>query len=153
MMDIGNKLPRLKVTITDGTESEVRLDELEAKFIILFFYPKDLTPGCTIENQNFRDAKTKFDMIGAMLFGISRDPIGSHKKFIDKHDLNFPLISDSDEKLCRKFDVIKEKNMYGKKVMGIERSTFIFDSNKQLIKMWRKVKVTNHVNQVLAFIS
>jgi len=152
-MDIGNKLPRLKVTITDGTESEVRLDELEAKFIILFFYPKDHTPGCTIENQNFRDAKTKFDVIGAKLFGISRDPISSHKKFIDKHDLNFPLISDSDEKLCKKFDVIKEKNMYGKKVMGIERSTFIFDSNKQLIKVWRKVKVTNHVNQVLAFIS
>ena len=152
-MDIGNKLPRLKVTITDGTESEVRLDELEAKFIILFFYPKDHTPGCTIENQNFRDAKTKFDVIGAKLFGISRDPISSHKKFIDKHDLNFPLISDSNEKLCRKFDVIKEKNMYGKKVMGIERSTFIFDSNKQLIKVWRKVKVAHHVNEVLASIS
>jgi peroxiredoxin Q/BCP len=152
-MDIGNKLPRLKITITDGTESEVRLDELEAKFIILFFYPKDHTPGCTIENQNFRDAKTEFDMIGAKLFGISRDPISSHKKFIDKHDLNFPLISDSDEKLCRKFDVIKEKNMYGKKVMGIERSTFIFDSNKQLIKVWRKVKVADHVNEVLASIS
>lgn len=120
--------------------------------IVLFFYPRDNTPGCTIENQDFAKLHQRFIDLGVELVGISRDSISSHCKFSDKFSLPFPLLSDTEETVCNLFNVMKDKNMYGKKVRGIERSTFILDKNKNIIKEWRKVKVDNHAQEVLDFV-
>jgi len=117
---------------------------------VLYFYPRDSTPGCTREGEGFRDHYQSFREHGCEIVGVSRDTLASHQKFAAKHDFPFPLIADTDETLCRQFDVIKEKNMYGKKVMGIERSTFLFDANGRLVTEWRKVKVPGHVEAVLS---
>jgi len=121
----------------------------EAKKIVLYFYPKDSTPGCTLEGQDFRDNKRKFSARNTIVLGVSRDSVKSHENFKGKQSFSFDLLSDPDEKLCRQFDVIKEKNMYGRKVVGIERSTFLIDEKGLLIKEWRKVKVKSHVEEIL----
>jgi peroxiredoxin Q/BCP len=117
---------------------------------VLYFYPRDDTPGCTMEGQGFRDQHAQFKKRKVDVFGVSRDTLASHEKFKAKFDFPFQLIADPDEKLCALFGVIKAKNMYGKKVRGIERSTFLFDATGILRKEWRRVKVDGHVGEVLA---
>lgn len=131
-------------------DKTMRLKDLRGQKIVLYFYPKDNTPGCTTEGEDFRDNHRKFRRAKAVVLGVSRDSLKSHEKFKDKFDFPFELISDEDEKLCNQFDVIKDKNMYGKKVRGIERSTFLIDENGKLRHEWRKVKVKGHVDEVLA---
>jgi len=116
---------------------------------VVYFYPKDDTPGCTIEGTQFRDLHQEFTKAGFMVFGVSRDSLASHEKFKAKMSFPFDLLSDADETMCRLFDVIKEKNMYGKKVMGIERSTFIIGRSGEIAKEWRGVKVDGHAQEVL----
>ena len=116
---------------------------------IIFFYPKDDAPGCTVEGQQFRDLHAQFIKAKIMVFGISRDSVASHEKFKAKYDFPFDLLSDSDQVACQHFGVIKEKNMYGKKVMGIERSTFIMGTNGEILREWRGVKVDGHAAEVL----
>lgn len=147
---IGKKVPAFKKPATN--DENVQLSQLKGKKVVLYFYPKDNTPGCTQESQDFRDQYKKFQKLGAEIYGVSRDSLKSHEKFKDKFEFPFELISDEDEELCHIFEVIKEKNMYGKKVMGIERSTFVLDETGKLIKEWRKVKVPGHVDEVLNFI-
>lgn len=130
-------------------DQTVQLKSLRGKKVVLYFYPKDATPGCTTEGQEFRDLHAKFKRQNALIFGVSRDSIASHEKFKAKHKFPFELLSDPDEKLCRQFDVIKEKNLYGRKFMGIERSTFLIDEQGKLREEWRKVKVKGHAAAVL----
>jgi peroxiredoxin Q/BCP len=115
----------------------------------LYFYPKDHTSGCTLEGQEFSSLKNQFKKLNTELFGIYRDSLASHEKFIEKQKFNLHLISDGQEKLCKLFDVIKEKNMYGRKVLGIERSTFVIDSKGTIRAEWRKVKAAGHAKEVL----
>ncbi len=147
---LGKKVPAFKSPAT--SETTVQLSKLKGKKIILYFYPKDSTPGCTKEGEGFRDNYKKFKKLGAEIFGVSKDSLKSHEKFKDKYEFPFELISDEEEELCKTFDVIKEKNMYGKKFMGIVRSTFVIDENGKLVKEWRKVKVPGHVDEVLDFV-
>lgn len=123
-----------------------------AKPLVLFFYPRDNTPGCTIENQDFARLYPEFIKLGYDVIGVSRDTIKSHCNFADKFNLPFPLLADPDEIVCNLFGVMKNKKMYGKDVRGIERSTFIFDKKHNIIKEWRKVKVDDHAQEVLSFI-
>lgn len=127
----------------------VQLKSLRGKKVVLYFYPKDATPGCTQEGQDFRDLHAKFRRQNAVIFGVSRDSIESHEKFKEKQKFPFELLSDPDEKLCRQFDVIREKTLYGRKFMGVERSTFLIDENGKLRNQWRKVKVKGHAEEVL----
>jgi len=122
---------------------------LRGKKVVIYFYPKDSTPGCTTEGQDFRDLHAKFKRQNAVILGVSRDSLASHEKFKAKQKFPFELVSDPDEVLCRKFDVIKEKTLYGRKFMGIERSTFLIDASGKLKKEWRKVKVKGHAAEVL----
>ena len=144
---IGNKVTDTKLSATGA--QIIRLSDFKGKNIVLYFYPKDSTPGCTLEGQDFRDNKRKFSARNTVILGVSRDSIKSHENFKSKQSFSFDLLSDPDEKLCKQFDVIKEKNMYGKKVIGIERSTFLIDEDGILVKEWRKVKVKGHVGEVL----
>jgi peroxiredoxin Q/BCP len=144
---VGKKVPPFSSTTTAGEPWKLK-DALGQK-LVLFFYPKDMTSGCTIEAQNFRDLQAAFRKAKTQIVGVSRDGCASHVKFVAKEKLNYELLSDADETLCGLFDVIKEKNMYGRKVMGIERSTFLIDSNGVLSQEWRKVKVDGHAEQVL----
>lgn len=123
-----------------------------AKYTVLYFYPKDNTPGCTTEAMAFRDHYDEYTALGAEIFGISRDSLRSHDSFKNKLGLPFELISDPDEAVCTQFDVMKMKNMYGKKVRGVERSTFVIDADGRLVKEWRSVKVNDHVLEVLDFL-
>jgi thioredoxin-dependent peroxiredoxin len=136
-------------TLPATGEQDVKLTSLRGQKIVLYFYPKDDTPGCTLEGQEFAQLHKQFLKLDALVFGVSRDSIKSHDKFKCKYDYPFDLISDADETLCREFDVIKEKNMYGKKVFGIERSTFVIDAEGVLRKAWRKVKPEGHAQEVL----
>jgi peroxiredoxin Q/BCP len=145
---VGKKIGSFSVATTRS--SKLTHKDLLGTPYVLYFYPKDDTPGCTIEGKDFRDRHAEFGEIGVRVIGVSRDSLASHAKFQGKYGLPFELVSDSDEKLCRQFDVIKDKNMYGKKVRGIERSTFLVDAGGVLRKEWRKVKVDGHVAQVLA---
>ena len=129
------------------------LSELRGRKIILYFYPKDNTPGCTNESIEFQSLIKQFDEQNALIFGVSRDSLKSHEKFKAKYQFTFELISDEDEKICNIFDVIKEKNMYGKKYLGIERSTFLINETGKLIAEWRKVKVKGHAQIVLDYIT
>ena len=126
-----------------------RLSEHVGEKVVLYFYPKDNTPGCTTEGQDFRDRHKEFRKAGALVVGVSRDSMKSHESFKAKMDFPFDLLSDADEKLCNQFDVVKMKNMYGKQVRGIERSTFLIDGDGKLVREWRKVKVDGHVQEVL----
>ena len=128
---------------------DVRLKSLRGKKVVLYFYPKDSTPGCTTEGQDFRDLHTKFQRAGAVVLGVSRDSLASHEKFREKLKLPFDLLSDPDEALCRQFDVIREKSLYGRKFLGIERSTFLIDDKGKLRQEWRKVRVKGHAAEVL----
>ena len=147
MVEIGKKVKNFKLPATG--DKDISLSDLKGKKVVLYFYPKDSTPGCTTEGQDFRDAKAKFTRQGAVVLGVSRDSIRSHENFRTKQKFNFDLLSDADEQLCKQFDVIKMKNMYGKQVRGIERSTFLIDENGVLRQEWRKVKVKQHVDDVL----
>ncbi len=144
---VGRKVPDFALPATG--EQTITCSDLQGKHIVLYFYPKDSTPGCTRQGQDFRDNIRKFSTRNTVILGVSRDSIASHENFKSKHKLPFELLSDTDERLCRLFDVIKEKNMYGKKRLGIERSTFLIDSEGKLQKEWRKVKVKGHVDEVL----
>ena len=130
-------------------DQTVQLKALRGSHVVLYFYPKDATPGCTTEGQDFRDLHAKFRRQNTRIFGVSRDTVASHEKFRAKHDFPFHLISDPDESLCRQFDVIQEKSLYGRKFMGVERSTFLIDANGKLRHEWRKVKVKGHTQEVL----
>ena len=129
-----------------------RLSEIPGKNLVIYFYPKDDTPGCTTEGQQFRDAYTEFTRLDCNIVGISRDSITSHENFKMKMDFPFELLSDADETVCKLFNVIKMKNMYGKQVRGIERSTFVLDAKGALQREWRGVKVPGHVQEVLEFV-
>lgn len=146
-IEIGKKVPDFTAITTDG--EKWRLRDAKGSKVVLFFYPKDMTSGCTVEAQQFRDLHLAFRKTGTLILGISRDSCASHQKFKTKEKLNYELLSDADEALCALFDVIKEKNMYGKKVMGIERSTFLIDADGLLAAAWRKVKADGHAAEVL----
>ena len=146
-VQVGKKVKNFQLPATG--EKTIKLNDLKDQNIVLYFYPKDNTPGCTKESENFRDNIKKFSKLNTVILGVSRDSIKSHENFKAKLDFSFDLLSDSEEILCQQFDVIKEKNMYGKKVMGIERSTFLIDTKGILRKEWRKVKVDGHVEEVL----
>ncbi len=130
-------------------DQTLQLKSLRGQKVILYFYPKDATPGCTTEGQDFRDLYSKFKRQKAVVLGVSRDSIASHEKFKEKQKFPFDLLSDPDETVCKKFDVIKEKSLYGRKFMGIERSTFLIDEDGKLRQEWRKVKVKGHAQEVL----
>ena len=138
------QLPNFAV---ESTQGEIKLSDI-SDWLIIYFYPKDSTPGCSTQANEFSGLKDEFAKLGVQVFGVSRDSIKSHERFTEKQDINFTLLSDPDEKLCQHFDVIKEKNMYGKKVMGIERSTFIFH-NGELKASFRKVKAAGHAEKIL----
>ena len=127
----------------------LRLADYKGSAVVLYFYPRDATPGCTTESQDFRDAHEAFTDAGAAILGISQDPMASHEKFRDKQSLPFALLSDESGEVCRAYHVLKMKNMYGKQFEGIERSTFLIDGQAVLRRAWRKVKVTGHVADVL----
>jgi peroxiredoxin Q/BCP len=135
-----------------STEGTFRLSDHAGHPVVLYFYPKDNTPGCTTEGLQFRDLYPQFRKAGAVVAGVSRDSLKSHVSFKEKMDFPFPLLSDADEALCTQFGVIKMKNMYGKKVRGIERSTFVVDKAGRLAREWRGVKVPGHAQEVLEFV-
>ena len=136
-----------------STAGSFRLSAQKGHRVVLYFYPKDNTPGCTMEGAQFRDLYGKFEKAGAVIAGVSRDSLKSHEGFKAKMGFPFELLSDPDEKLCHQFGVIKMKNMYGKKVRGIERSTFVIDSRGALAREWRGVKVAGHAQEVLDFVA
>ena len=130
-------------------DGKVRLSDLQGKVVVLYFYPRDDTPGCTQEGQEFRDLYPQFQVAGIEVLGVSRDSLASHEKFAAKHDFPFPLLADPDETVCNAYGVMKEKNMYGKKVWGVDRSTFVIDPQGVIRHAHRKVKVDGHAEQVL----
>jgi peroxiredoxin Q/BCP len=136
----------------ESTLGKFRLSDHAGHAVVLYFYPKDNTPGCTTEGLQFRDLYQKFLKQGAVVAGVSRDSLKSHANFSDKMGFRFPLLSDPAEALCRQFDVIRMKNMYGKQVRGIERSTFVIGKDGTLAREWRKVKVPGHAQEVLDFV-
>ncbi|MDZ4728740.1 MAG: peroxiredoxin [Xanthomonadales bacterium] len=137
-------------TLPATGDKTLSLKDFAGKNLVLYFYPKDNTPGCTLEGQDFRDAYAEFQKCNTAILGVSRDSVQMHQGFCARQSFPFDLLSDADEKLGRQFDVIREKNMYGKKVMGIERSTFLLDGKGVLRQEWRKVRVKGHVAEVLA---
>lgn len=148
MVNVGKKVKNFSRPATG--DKTISLKDLAGKKVILYFYPKDNTPGCTTEGQDFRDAKAKFTRQNAVILGVSRDSIKKHENFKAKQNFNFDLLSDEDESLCKQFDVIKLKKLYGKEYLGIDRSTFLIDEKGVLQEEWRGVKVKEHVDTVLA---
>ena len=148
-MIINEKLNNFKFRIDE--DKIINSEDLQGQNLVIYFYPKDDTPGCTVEAKDFSKTKNKFSKLNTKILGVSKDNIDKHKKFITKHSLTIDLISD-DVSICEKFGVWVEKSMYGKKYMGIERATFLFDQNLKLIKIWRNVKVKGHVDEVLSFV-
>ena len=142
------KFPAFSLPGSDGQTHKSK--DLKGQPYIIYFYPKDMTPGCTTEACDFRDNMAKLKRAGVQVFGVSPDPVDRHNKFIDKYDLNFVLLADEDKKLIEKAGLWVEKNMYGKKMMGVLRSTFLVDADGAIVKEWRKVKVKGHVDEVLA---
>ena len=145
---IGQAIPDFSAVATDGRV--VQLLELRGQPVILYFYPKDNTSGCTLEGQQFRDLYERFVALDAAVFGVSRDSLRSHERFRAQQGFPFPLIADTDQNLCRLFEVLKPKKMYGKDVVGLERSTFLIDAEGVLRQEWRKVKPDGHAAEVLA---
>jgi peroxiredoxin Q/BCP len=146
--------PRMNRVVADFVseatgDQKIRLKDLRGQNVVLYFYPKDSTPGCTLEGQDFKSLRAKFKRQNTVIFGVSRDSIDSHEKFKAKQKFPFELLSDPDEKLCKQFDVIHEKSLYGRKFMGVVRSTFLIDSSGKLREEWRKVKVKGHADEVL----
>ena len=150
MAGVGKKVRNFKASSTSGDTSLNELLESD-QYLLVYFYPKDNTPGCTTESVEFQANKRKFSNAGVRIVGVSRDSLKSHENFRTKQSLAFDLISDPDEKLCEQFGVMKMKNMYGKKVRGIERSTFLIAPDRTLVQEWRGVKVPGHVDEVLAY--
>ena len=150
-MNDKSKAPSFLALVDEN--KELSLDNFQGSYLVIYFYPKDKTSGCTIESQDFRDYKNKFSKKNCKIVGVSRDSIKSHKSFIEKESLNVPLLSDPDETMCNAYGVMKEKSMYGRKYMGIERSTFLISPDGSLIKEWRGVKVPGHVEEVYEFLS
>ena len=148
MVELGKKVKNFKIAATGN--KDISLSDYKGKKLVLYFYPRDSTPGCTTEGQDFRDAKARFTRQNTVILGVSRDSIKSHENFSTKQKFNFDLLSDADEVLCKQFDVIKMKTMYGKKSLGVERSTFLIDEKGVLRQEWSKVKVKEHVEEVLA---
>ena len=146
-VSLGKAIPDFKGRITN--ELIIKLSDYKGQNIVIYFYPKDNTPGCTKEGEDFRDYFADFKKNNTIIIGVSRDSVASHDKFTCKYNFPFKLISDEDEKVCKLFDVIKEKNMYGRKYMGIERSTFLINHEGTLVNEWRKVRVKGHVEKVL----
>ena len=144
---IGEKAPYFTLPSDEGRD--ISLHDYEGQKVILYFYPKDNTSGCTLEAKAFRDHLEDFKKLGYAVLGVSRDSIKKHCNFRDKNELNFPLLSDEEEKVVNLYGVLKEKSMYGRKYMGIERSTFIIDEKGNLVKEYRKVKAASHVNDLL----
>jgi len=151
MLDVGDKLPRM--TLKDDTGAAVSTGSLADEYLVLYFYPKDDTPGCTNEAGQFRDAIKAFAKKKARIVGVSRDSAAAHAKFKDKYDLPFALLADTESALCDAFGVIGEKSLYGKKYKGIIRSTFLIDAKGKILKVWPKVKVPGHAAEVLASIT
>lgn len=147
-IEVGQRAPAFTLTADDG--SKVRLADFKGRPVVVYFYPKDDTPGCTREACAFRDQQARFQKLGAAVLGISPDSIESHGKFRDKFRLNFPLLVDADHKVAKKYGAWREKNMYGKKRMGIQRSTFVIDPTSKVARVWKAVKVDGHDEQVLA---
>jgi peroxiredoxin Q/BCP len=145
---VGTKVPDFSLPVTGGGGAW-RLKDAKGQKVVLYFYPKDMTTGCTREGQDFRDLNAAFRKAGARVVGVSRDSLKSHEKFREKEKLPFDLLSDEEEKACKLFDVIKEKSLYGRKYLGIERSTFLIDGSGVLRQEWRKVKVPGHAEEVL----
>lgn len=145
-VELNKKVADFTAETNEGT---ISLQDFTGKYLVLYFYPKDNTPGCTNESKDFRDHYDAFTSLNAEIVGVSRDSLKSHENFINKYDLPFELIADTEETLCNQFDVIKEKNMFGKIGRGIERSTFLINPKGVLIAEWRKVKVAGHVEEVL----
>lgn len=139
-------------SLSSTGESPFRLSEVAARYVVLYFYPKDNTPGCTNQSEQFRDLHDQFVEAGAAIYGISRDSLKSHENFKRKLELPFELLVDEEEQACGLFDVIKTKNLYGKQVRGIERSTFVLDKEGRILREWRRVKVPGHAQEVLDFI-
>jgi peroxiredoxin Q/BCP len=146
-MEVHDKVANFSLQNQD--EQTVQLKDFAGKPVVLFFYPKADTPGCTIEACGFRDTFARLQKAGAVVLGISRDTPKAQKKFQEKYNLPYPLLADVDEKVCNQFDVLREKNMYGKKVIGIERSTFLIGPDQRLLKVFRKVKPEGHAEEVL----
>lgn len=147
-IELGQPVADFSASATGDTT--ITLSELKGKQVVIYFYPKASTPGCTTEGGDFRDRKSQFDAANTVIIGVSRDGIRAQENFKAKQDFNFELISDKDENVCQLFDVIKLKKMYGKEHLGIERSTFLIDSGGKLAQAWRGVKVPGHVDEVLA---
>ena len=146
-MNVGDRIPGILGLDENG--KEIKASDFKGKKLVLYFYPKDSTPGCTIEGQNFRHLFGDFQAANTLIFGVSRDSLKAHENFRSKQDFPFELISDKDEALCQLFDVIKLKKLYGKEYLGIDRSTFLIDSHGVLRREWRGVKVPGHAAEVL----
>ncbi len=144
----GKMAPAFSLPSSEGKKIALK-DFKGKKQVVLYFYPKDDTPGCTKEACSFRDNTKQFEDLDAVVLGVSRDGLDAHQKFINKYELSFPLLSDEEEEVCKKYDVLKEKNMYGKKRMGIERSTFVIGKDGRIKKIFRRVKVDGHTEKVL----
>jgi len=147
-LKIGDPLPDLTLPASGG--QDINLRSYKGKALVIYFYPKDSTPGCTLEGQDFSALQPKFVKAGAQILGVSRDSVKSHDNFCAKYGFTFPLLSDKDETACKAFDVIREKSLYGRKYLGVDRSTFLFDAKGVLRNEWRGVKVKGHAEAVLA---
>jgi peroxiredoxin Q/BCP len=147
-IEAGKKAPAFTLTADDG--SKVKLADLQGRPVVLYFYPKDDTPGCTKEACAFRDRKAELEKLGAAVFGVSSDTVESHVKFRDKFELNFRLLADPDHAVAEKYGAWREKNMYGKKTMGIQRSTYLIDAEGRVARVWQRVQVDGHDEEVLA---
>lgn len=150
MLQIGDQA--IDFTLPAKNGELVTLSEFRGKMVVLYFYPRDLTPGCTTEACDFRDYSPEFEKLNTVIIGISRDPIKKHQKFAEKYQLPFLLLSDEDGTVCEQYGVLKEKNMFGRKVIGIERTTFVIDAAGKIAKIYRKVRVKGHVQEVLSFV-
>jgi thioredoxin-dependent peroxiredoxin len=144
---LGRKVPDITLPATGGRD--VRLRDLRGRKVVLYFYPRDNTPGCTLEGRQFAALAPQFERAGVALLGVSRDSIASHDRFREQHSLPFDLLSDPEERACRLFDVIREKKLYGRTMLGVERSTFLIDAEGTLRREWRRVKVEGHAREVL----
>jgi peroxiredoxin Q/BCP len=147
-LETGTKAPDFTLAADDG--GKVKLSALAGKPVVLYFYPRDNTPGCTREACAFRDRKRELAKLGALVLGVSPDNVASHEKFRDKFKLNFPLLADADHKVAEKYGAWREKNLYGKKSMGIQRSTFLIDAAGKVARVWKKVNVDGHDEEVIA---
>lgn len=150
MVEIGQLAPDFELLASNG--KMVKLADYKGKNVVLYFYPKDMTPGCTTEACDFRDQHNSFEELDAVILGVSPDPLERHEKFIEKHGLPFLLLADEDHQVAENYDVWKLKKNFGKEYMGIERSTFVIDKDGKVAGEWRKVKVKGHVEEALKFI-